>query len=200
MHQANEEVKMVSYEDMLLIREADDFICDAVSVETASNYWKKLQAHIAHVQQAGKLLGVTSERIEAHDRSKYSAQEYWAYAQYNHGPNPDPTWFADGWLHHLHHNDHHWQYWIFPDNFKPKGVDSAEGSVMIMPEEAALEMVADWMGASMAYTNSWDMTKWLKEHLPKIRLHSFTAVYVKGVLTQLGYGDLSAVQQLGRVN
>lgn len=48
-------------------------------------------------------------------------------------------------------------------------------------------MVADWLGSSMAYTRSWDMTKWLTENLGRIRLHSATAYEVRGVLKRLGY-------------
>jgi hypothetical protein len=66
---------------------------------------------------------------------------------------------------------------------------------MIMPSMYALEMIADWMGASMAYTGSWDMTDWLYKNMPNIRLHSFTAKYVREVLDMLGYADTIYAQR-----
>lgn len=56
-----------------------------------------------------------------------------------------------------------------------------------MPENYLREMVADWMGSSMAYTGSWDMREWLNTNLPKIRLHSYTREELVYVLNELGY-------------
>ena len=56
-----------------------------------------------------------------------------------------------------------------------------------MPEMFALEMVADWMGSSMAYTGDWDMSAWLTKNIPRIRLHPETATFVGEVLANLGY-------------
>ena len=58
-----------------------------------------------------------------------------------------------------------------------------------MPQNYALEMVADWMGASRAYTGSWDMADWLSTHISKIKVHSVTAEYLFDVLSSLGYSD-----------
>jgi len=66
-----------------------------------------------------------------------------------------------------------------------------------MPEMFALEMVADWMGSSWAYTGSWDMSAWLTKNIPRIRLHPGTATFVGDVLDGLGYVSiLEAVQFL----
>lgn len=45
---------------------------------------------------------------------------------------------------------------------------------MPMPERYVREMVADWMGASRAYTGSWDMVDWLEKNLPRMDLHPVT--------------------------
>lgn len=66
---------------------------------------------------------------------------------------------------------------------------------MEMPRCYALEMVADWMGSSMAYTGSWDMADWLEKNMPRIRLHTKTAAYVREVLDSLGYADIVYVQR-----
>ena len=46
------------------------------------------------------------------------------------------------------------------------------------------------MGASMAYTGSWNMTGWLTKNIPSIRLHSKTVYLLRVILGELGYGDL----------
>lgn len=60
-----------------------------------------------------------------------------------------------------------------------------ENGVMEMPQHYALEMIADWMGASKTYTGSWDMSDWLAENMNKIRVHSKTAKYLREVLSGL---------------
>jgi hypothetical protein len=59
-----------------------------------------------------------------------------------------------------------------------------------MPENYALEMIADWQGSSFVYTGSWDMTHWLKKNQYKIILHSKTADYVRSILDGLVYEGL----------
>lgn len=164
-----------------------------VPIDALRKYQESLEAHILYVQQAGRRLGVAEHQLEIHDQSKYSMEEFPFYAMYFHG-HGDPDGFAAAWLHHMNHNPHHWQHWIFPDGFTPKG-SKVENGVVEMPERYALEMVADWMGASMAYTGSWDMTKWLWENMPRIRAHSNTANYLRGVLDMEGYADTVFVQR-----
>lgn len=159
-----------------------------VPIHALRKYEESLEAHIFYVQQAGRRLGVSEHQLEIHDQSKYSMDEFPFYAMHFHGPG-DPDGFARAWLHHMNHNPHHWQHWIFPDGFTPKG-SKVENGVVEMPQNYALEMIADWYGASMAYTKSWDMTKWLDENMPRIRLHSKTASYIRRILEAEGYGDL----------
>ena len=70
---------------------------------------------------------------------------------------------------------------------------------MEMPQHFALEMIADWMGASYVYTGSWDMTDWLWKNIPKIILHSNTAEYVRQTLDMLGYADVVNGAEFGRM-
>ena len=52
-----------------------------------------------------------------HDKSKWSQEEYVAYDDYFYG-NTNKTKeeidnaFDYAWLHHIHNNPHHWQYWV----------------------------------------------------------------------------------------
>lgn len=162
--------------------------CYRIGAEVIEAYLDSLVAHIRYVQEAGEKLGVSPQQLRAHDQSKFSESEFPHYAKHFHGGGA-PDLFAHAWLHHMNYNPHHWQHWIFPDNFTPKGSE-VEAGVVEMPTHYALEMVADWMGASRAYTGSWDMAKWLREHMPRIRVHSRTAEHLRFILDNLGYADI----------
>lgn len=150
------------------------------------DYEKSLAKHLEYVQKAGELIGVSEELLAHHDESKYSNAEFYHYVHQYFGAANDPIGYSRAWLHHIHHNPHHWQHWIFPDGYELKGANLVNG-VMEMPEQYALEMVADWAGASMAYTGSWDMTAWLKTNRFKIRLHPKTAECVIDTIFQYEY-------------
>lgn len=157
------------------------------------DYAERLRQHIQFVQEAGMKLEVPQQQLAQHDLSKWSLEEFGPYAIHFCGGG-DVKHFVPAWLHHIHNNPHHWQHWIFPDGYAPDG-SGVESGVVKMPNRFALEMVADWMGASKAYTGSEDMTKWLWENMPRIRLHSETAEYVRGVLDMLGYADTVFMQK-----
>lgn len=151
--------------------------------EILDEYFHKVNKHIAAVQEAGKKIGVAQEQLEIHDLSKYSKSEFGAYAMHFYGGGA-PNDFSYAWLHHLHSNEHHWQHWVFPDGFNLKGSDGQNG-VLEMPERFALEMISDWMGASIVYSNTDDMSEWLKRSMKNITLHTSTASYVRAVLASL---------------
>lgn len=177
-----------------------------VPFEVADTYYRSVTDHIANVVKCGRKLGVPEEQLQIHDKSKFSNEEFPHYAMYFHsGIDKSPldaaeqsglvsNAFARAWLHHIHHNPHHWQHWIFPDGYSPKGSD-VESGIVHMPPSYALEMIADWMGASIAYTGSEDMTQWLYKNMPRISLHSRTADYVRGILDMLGYADTVFMQR-----
>jgi len=156
---------------------------------TAKKYIKTLEDHIKYVQEAGKQIGVEEDQLAVHDDSKWTEFEFPGYAMHFQGGGA-PDEFSKAWLHHIHWNPHHWQHWLFSDGYTPKNSNVENGAVE-MPHHFALEMIADWMGASMAYTQSWDMSDWLVKNIPKIKVHSNTADYLRGVLDNpLGYADI----------
>lgn len=162
----------------------------------AEQYADYISRHIKAVQEAGRQLGVSETQLAEHDRSKWLTSEFYGYARHFFGDKNDPDAFAYAWLHHIHHNPHHWQHFIFPDNHAPKN-SSAENGVLEMPRHYALEMVADWIGAGVAITGQDDMSEWLAGNIGKIRLHSKTKVYVVGVLDNLGYADIVYAKEFG---
>lgn len=147
------------------------------------DYVDSLEAHIAYVQEACRnVLSLPEEQVRAHDLSKWSMYEFPQYVRQFKGPANDPDGFSYAWLHHIHHNPHHWQHWIFSDGFHPKGSKVIGGRVPMPPQYVA-EMIGDWMGASKAYTGSWDMSDWLMKNLPSIKLHPDTSLYLEKLLT-----------------
>lgn len=151
-------------------------------------YYDRLMAHIAAVQEAGRELGLSEDILAVHDLSKFSHEEFLGYAYHFHGGG-SPDGFSKAWLHHIHHNPHHWQSWIYPDGFHMDG-SGMEGNIVQMPPWNALEMIADWMGASKVYSGTDDMSDWLTGNMRKISLHSSTARYVRGILEGLGYEEI----------
>ena len=148
-------------------------------------YKESLSEHIALVQEAGKKLGVCSVQLAQHDVSKWSDEELPYYAK-NFFGGGDPVNFPSAWLHHIHHNPHHWQHWIFSDGWVLDGSYIVDGCLP-MPPHFLREMVADWMGAGRLYTGSWDMSEWLIVNLPNIKLHPDTNYGLVTVLSEIGY-------------
>lgn len=120
--------------------------------------------------------------------SKYSDEELEPYADWFYGSKSYPEEYDRAFLHHIHNNPHHWQYWVLPPGFNPDG--NVDNGCIEMPEEYILEMIADWMGANMAYQSTWDMSHWLYHNFHKIQMHSKSMEFLKNKLIELGYGDV----------
>jgi hypothetical protein len=140
--------------------------------------------HKRFVYRAGRRLGVSRWRLLKHDLSKFSPREFLAYAQqFGPGKERNPSRFAAAWLHHVQHNDHHWEHWVLPQPGK-------ENVSLDMPDQCIREMVADWLGASMAYEGYWPVKgkwRWYTENFKNIQLSSLTRLraqlYVNQALT-----------------
>lgn len=155
-------------------------------IEVINRYLVSLESHLHYVEQAAVMLGIPSEWVADHDKSKYDPIELHAYARNFYGDKSRPDDFAVAWLHHIHNNPHHWQYWIFPDGYS---FGTIKG-IVPMPRRYYMEMIADWMGTSRAYTGSWDMSGWLERNMGNILLHPKTAEGVRRQLDEMGYGAI----------
>lgn len=164
----------------------DMFMIDGVERAWLEAFEVSVGKHITFVQEAGDKLGVPIAQLAIHDSSKYSIEEFPHYARSFHGDRGDPVGFARAWLHHQNFNPHHWEYWMTRSDHS-KGKSGAVNGCLEMPENYVREMVADWMGASMAYTGSWDMAEWCTKNLPVIQLHPNSMELVRVVLKELGY-------------
>lgn len=79
-------------------------------------------------------LDAFKEVIQEHDDSKYSEEEFDAYAQHFYGDKNNDFEFEEAWKHHWTHNEHHPEYWLGGD----------------MPYIYILEMLCDWGSFSIA--------------------------------------------------
>ena len=149
--------------------------------EVELRYIASVHQHIEYVRQAGLLIGVPRDRLFKHDLSKFTTLEVYAYARHFQGDKGDKPAFDKAWLSHIHKNDHHWQHHLLQE-------DSGKFQALMMSEEAALEMVADWMGASKMYGDTeWDMTNWLNKNFNRMVLHENTRELVKKILDMTGH-------------
>jgi hypothetical protein len=149
--------------------------------------WSLLR-HKWFVILAGQYTKVPLWRLLIHDLSKFSPSEFAVYARnffgdYSQSPNDREKVSLDftyAWLHHENNNPHHWGYWI------PRSGKSAN-EPLPMPEVYVREMIADCMGASKAYTGSWDIAVWLNENGRKWSLHDETVRLIAVVMCELNY-------------
>ena len=139
--------------------------------------------HKWFVALACRRVGVGLWRALIHDLSKFTRAELPQYGRQFFGDKGDPDGFARAWLHHQNVNPHHWEYWI-PRTGHKLGPDVDIPSPLPMPETYVREMVADWMGASRAYTGSWRIGDWLVKNRPKMRLHPQTSILIDAVMQQ----------------
>ena len=135
-------------------------------------------------------------RAIIHDWSKFTPAELPHYQRQFFGDKSDPEGFAKAWLHHIHRNPHHWNHWVVCGDYWTKEARKKNifNNALPMPPIYVREMVADWLGASRAYTGSWDMTDWLSKNLAQIQIHPHTKFRVTQVLKEMGY-DADQIKQ-----
>ena len=127
-----------------------------------------------------------------HDMSKFSREEFCAYANYffnsDGSRKPDISVnppdiklaFDKAWLHHQQYNDHHYQYWIHRS-----GVNTI---VYPMNIDAAMEMVCDWIGAAKANGQFGDdlPLPWYNKNRQKLLLNIDTRYNIERLI---GYNE-----------
>lgn len=120
------------------------------------------------------------ERLFVHDASKFGWGEWRAYYDRFLGllkDKPVSEAFKAALVHHYNANDHHPEHWLLHKDGVAEPLE--------MPKMAALEMIADWMGASESYGTK--MEVWLDQKFAGIPLHPITRSVAKELLTDLGY-------------
>jgi len=154
------------------------------------SYLSYVVRHKWYVFVAACKLGIPWRGL-VHDLSKFRPDEWFPYARffyeedgsrkqrrnstgYYKPTDTGDTAFDFAWLLHQKRNQHHWQWWVLPED---------EGGVKVMPmsSEAAREMVADWRGAGRAQGKP-DTLAWYQANKDKMQLHPVTREYVEFLL------------------
>lgn len=140
----------------------------------SEKYDEYLTKHINAVSECYKLLTGNylqrdyDDRI-CHDRSKYSEDEYKAYDEYfyplsNENEPYKKIKFDYAWLHHIHNNPHHWQYWVL--------INDEEGTYPLpIPLMYIEEMVADWGSFAYQKKDGDELIKWYEANRDKQNIH-----------------------------
>lgn len=119
----------------------------------------------------------------AHDNSKDDPEEYDAYDRYFYGNNKSYQVVQDfnrAWLHHIHNNPHHWQYWILIND------DPNEGEIILdMPQDYIIEMICDWWAFSWSKGNLYEIFNWYDAHKNYMKLSDTTRKTVKDILNRI---------------
>jgi len=117
--------------------------------------------------------------VVSHDLSKYSAEEYKAYDDYFYGRRTKEVEkaFDYAWLHHIHSNPHHWQYWVLKHDDGPE-------EALEMPLEYVVEMICDWWSFSFKTGNLYEIFDWYKKHKGMV-LHKNTRKLVEDTLDKI---------------
>lgn len=132
--------------------------------------------------------------ITMHDDSKFGSAEYEAYDEYFYPGAEGRSYrvkeeFNKAWLHHIHHNPHHWQYWVLMED-DPSGNGGVGGAgknyiPIEMPGQYMMEMIADWWSFSWKKGDPTEIFKWYKDHKKTMILHENTRRQVEEILDRM---------------
>lgn len=125
------------------------------------------------------------EFIYAHDASKSTEEEYDAYDEYFYGRNKSfevVQNFNKAWLHHIHNNPHHWQYWILMND----DPNPLEREIYIdIPYQYIIEMICDWWSFSWKEDNLYEIFDWYRKHKDNIRMSQQSRFQVEEILDKI---------------
>ena len=118
-----------------------------------------------------------------HDQSKWEKEEYDAYDAYFYGGRKTKEvkkTFNYAWLHHIHSNPHHWQYWVLIND------DPEDGTVALdIPYRYVIEMICDWWSFSWSDGNLYEIFDWYNKHKDRMILSKNTRELVEDILDQI---------------
>lgn len=118
-----------------------------------------------------------------HDLSKLDSEEYEAYDLYFYGKEKTEEVkrnFNYAWLHHIHNNPHHWQYWVLINDDPSNGE-----TVLDMPRCYIVEMVCDWWSFSWKKGNLQEIFSWYDARKDYMKLSDKTRATVEDILSKI---------------
>ena len=163
-------------------------------IEKADEQYKAyLSDHIKNVQKAFQWLvdkkvisgdiEKLKENIKNHDKSKYSSFEWDDYRNY-FNLNGDKDKFNYAWLHHIHNNPHHWQYWVLVNDDGNVG-DDGKMVALKMSRFYVVEMICDWWAFSWKKGNLSEIFKWYEDYKKGMKMHEETIKDVEELLNKI---------------
>lgn len=120
-----------------------------------------------------------------HDESKCSVEEYDAYDKYFYGGNRSYKVVQDfnyAWLHHIHNNPHHWQYWVLLEDDPESGMPY---KALEIPVHVIFEMIADWWSFSWKSGNLFEIFNWYADHRSKQIINPKSREIVEYILERI---------------
>ena len=120
-----------------------------------------------------------------HDESKYSIEEYDPYDQYFYGGNRSHKVVKDfdyAWLHHIHNNPHHWQYWVLLEDDPDIGVPF---KALRIPLNYIFEMIADWWSFSWKTGKLFEIFDWYDTHKANQIIHPESRNILEDILKRI---------------
>lgn len=120
-----------------------------------------------------------------HDESKYSTEEYDAYDKYFYGGNRSYKVVQDfnyAWLHHIHQNPHHWQYWVLLEDDPETELPY---KTLMIPLSYIFEMIADWWSFSWKSGNLFEIFNWYAEHRDKQYINLNSRMILERILEKI---------------
>ena len=155
------------------------------------DYSDYLKNHVANVEKGYRwfeanlpqyLNSNIKELVEHHDKSKWSYEEFCPYADYFYGDKEEAREaFEYAWLHHVHNNPHHWEYWLLfdPDKYMCKAYR--------MPIRYVIEMILDWWSFSWRKGKLTEIFDWYygKVDNDEFNFHPDTKKMVEKILCEM---------------
>lgn len=158
-----------------------------MNVQQDDKYRKYLFNHIKGVKKAYDWINenifdyaLDMPDIYLHDNSKFTPEEYDAYADYFYGEQTGEVKeaFDYAWNRHQKVNPHHWQYWVL--------INDEDGiKALDMPMEYIIEMICDWWAFSWVKDDLEEIFSWYKKNKKKMMLSDNTRFMVEDILDKM---------------
>lgn len=115
----------------------------------------------------------------SHDKSKNDIEEYEAYDNYFYSGRSYQVVqdFDQAWLHHIHNNLHHWQYWVLINDDENLGEKLLE-----IPYNYIIEMICDWWSFSWVAGNLYEIFDWYEKQKEYIKINPDSLVKIEKIL------------------
>ena len=137
------------------------------------------------------------EKIKyTHDDSKYETEEFEAYRRKyfpHNGEEPISDYeFNKAWLHHIHNNPHHPEYWIYQDYEELNSNGKSQIFYYQMDNDAIIEMLCDWIAMSYKFNNK--VYDWYRESNTGKILNKDTRFIVEIILNAIEKRDKEIIK------